>query len=225
MCGRFNVIDNPELQRLLRQLGVDVSLPSRSNIAPTEAIAMVRQRGHDRELAELRWWLTPAWASQVDQKYAMFNARSETIASSRAFGEAFKRRRGIVPMSSFIEWRKQGSVKQPYLIAACDQALAVAAVWERWQGDDQVLESCALLTTAAAPEFEPYHKRMPVVLGEDEFERWLDPQVTVATNDAIFASQLKHPLRVQPLSLAVNNARNKDPALLQPNADGVLLIR
>jgi putative SOS response-associated peptidase YedK len=225
MCGRFNVIDNPELQRLLQQLGVDPGLPSRSNIAPTEAIAMVRQPGLERELVKVRWWLTPSWAKQVDQKYAMFNARSETVASSRAFGEAFKRRRSIVPMSSFIEWRKEGAVKQPYLIAGVDQALAVAAVWERWQGDNQVIESCALLTTAAAHEFEPFHTRMPVLLSETEVERWLDPQCIVAANDAIFAPQLKHPLRVQPLSVAVNNARNKDPALLQPKAEGVLLMR
>ncbi|MCX2982586.1 SOS response-associated peptidase [Halieaceae bacterium IMCC14734] len=223
MCGRFNVIDNPELQRLLQVLGVDLTLPSRSNIAPTETIAMVRQSGLQRELAAVRWWLTPAWAKQVDQKYAMFNARSETIASSRAFGEAFKSRRGIVPMSSFIEWRKEEDAKQPYLIAAVDQALPVAAVWEIWQGDDQIIESCALLTTAAAPEFEQFHKRMPVVLREEDVERWLDPQSRLAVNDPIFAPQLSYPLRVQPLAIGVNNARNKDLDLLQPTAEGVLL--
>ena len=223
MCGRFNVIDNPELQRLLQQLGIDLALPSRSNIAPTETIAMVRQSSSERELAAVRWWLTPAWAKQVDQKYAMFNARSETIATSRAFAEPFKSRRGIVPMSSFIEWRKEGSVKQPYLIAAVDQALAVAAVWERWQGDDHSIESCALLTTAAAPEFEPFHKRMPVVLRQEDTERWLDPHFTVAVNDPIFTPQLSSPLRVQPLGVAVNNARKKELDLLQPISEGVLL--
>ena len=27
MCGRFNVIDNPGLQQLLRDLGIDLKLP------------------------------------------------------------------------------------------------------------------------------------------------------------------------------------------------------
>ena len=126
MCGRLNVIDNPGLQQLLRDLGVDLELPPGINVAPTESVPLVRrdESGAHGELA--RWWLTPSWASQVDQKYAMFNARSETLAKSRAFSQPFKRQRGIVPMSSFIEWRMEEGVKQPYLISSDQLALAIA---------------------------------------------------------------------------------------------------
>ena len=34
MCGRFNVIDSPGLQQLLRDLGIDLKLPGAVNIAP-----------------------------------------------------------------------------------------------------------------------------------------------------------------------------------------------
>ena len=43
MCGRFNVIDNPGLQELLRDLGIDLKLPGGVNIAPTEDIPLVRR--------------------------------------------------------------------------------------------------------------------------------------------------------------------------------------
>jgi putative SOS response-associated peptidase YedK len=111
MCGRFNVIDSPGLQALLQDLGIDLSLPPRANVAPTEQVSLVRMFPGGNELCDARWWLTPSWAPAVDQKYAMFNARSETLARSRAFGQPFKRQRGIVPMSSFIEWRSEGGVK------------------------------------------------------------------------------------------------------------------
>ena len=65
MCGRFNVIDNPQLQQLLKELGIDLGLPERSNIAPTESIALVRGSPEQRELAHLRWWLTPRWAAKA----------------------------------------------------------------------------------------------------------------------------------------------------------------
>ncbi|NND67833.1 MAG: SOS response-associated peptidase, partial [Halioglobus sp.] len=42
MCGRFNVIDNPGLQDLLKDLGIDLSLPPAINIAPTESVSLVR---------------------------------------------------------------------------------------------------------------------------------------------------------------------------------------
>ncbi len=227
MCGRFNVIDNPELQSLLKELGIDLGLPTRSNIAPTETIAMVREQS-PRALAEVRWWLTPRWAKQVDQKYSMFNARAEGLSSSRAYGEPFRQRRGIVPVSSFIEWRKEAGPggqpgKQPYRIEAVGEALALAAVWERWEGDGQVVESCALVTVAAAPEFEQLHHRMPLVLVGEERDRWLAAGQEVAVDDPLFQPLLKRPLLATPISREVNSARNKSPALLEPVAEPLVI--
>jgi len=194
MCGRFNVIDSPGLQQLLQDLGIDLQLPARPNIAPTEAVGLVRTSAQGTQLDSARWWLTPSWAPAVDQKYSMFNARSETLANSRAFRIPFKRQRGIVPMSSFIEWRNEEGSKQPWMITNEQQALAVAALWDVWDREGSPLLSCTLVTTAAAPEFEPWHKRMPVVLDGDEAERWLDNSIAIESEDAMFRSELKNSL-------------------------------
>ena len=223
MCGRFNVIDSPGLQQLLRDLGIDLKLPSKANIAPTEAVALVREGGSGREMAAARWWLTPSWAPAVDQKYAMFNARSETLATSRAFRTPFKRQRGIVPMSSFIEWRTEAGVKQPWLISNDRQALAAAALWDVWEGDGSALLSCTLVTTEAAGVFAPWHKRMPVLLSPDETARWLDNAHPVAANDPIFRSELKCDWYLRPLSRQVSYSRNKSEDLLRGEGDEVVL--
>jgi putative SOS response-associated peptidase YedK len=223
MCGRFNVIDNPGLQQLLRDLGIDLKLPTGVNLAPTESVQLVRELAAERVAAPARWWLTPSWAREVDQKYAMFNARSETLASSRAFRHPFRSRRGIIPMSSFIEWRQEGAVRQPWLITNESKALAVAALWDVWEGGSSPLLSCTLVTTAAAPEFEPWHRRMPVLLTADESNRWLDCSAEIDPKDPVFRSELKQPLRLQALPRAVGNARNKDPGLVVGYGDVVKL--
>ena len=223
MCGRFNVIDSPGLQQLLQDLGIDLKLPQAANVAPTETVQLVWDIGGERQAGPARWWLTPSWAKAVDQKYSMFNARSETLASSRAFRHPFKSQRGIVPMSSFIEWRQEAGVKQPWKITNEQQALAVAALWDVWEGEDEPLLSCTLVTTAAAPGFEPWHRRMPVLLSPDECDRWLDCRHQVEAGDSLFRSELKYPLRLQLLSRPVGNARNKDPALLEGIGEEVLL--
>ncbi|MCB1699882.1 MAG: SOS response-associated peptidase [Pseudomonadales bacterium] len=215
MCGRFNVIDSPGLQQLLRDLGIDLTLPRGVNLAPTEPVQLVRELADKRIADAARWWLTPSWARAVDQKYAMFNARSETLASSRAFAHPFRSQRGIVPMSSFIEWRKEGAARQPWLITSETEALAVAALWDVWEGEGLAMLSCTLVTTAAAPAFAPWHQRMPVMLAPDEYERWLDCSRVIDVDDSLFRSELKQPLRLQALPPAVGNARNKDPALQQ----------
>lgn len=217
------MIDSPGLQQLLQDLGIDLTLPAAVNLAPTEQVCLVRDQDMARVAEPARWWLTPSWAKAVDQKYSMFNARSETLDTSPAFRKPFKSQRGIVPMSSFIEWRAEGGVKQPWLISNEQQALAVAALWDVWEGGEIALLSCTLVTTAAAETFEPWHRRMPVMLVGDESERWLDGTHVIHANDSIFRSELKQPLQLQPLSREINNARNKDPQLLVPSGELVKL--
>jgi len=212
MCGRFNVIDSPGLQQLLHDLGIHLSLPQRLNVAPTEQVALVRQTGQGPVVDSARWWLTPSWAREMSQAYSMFNARSETLSKSPAFRGPFRHQRGLVPMSSFIEWRLEEGVKQPWLITNEQQAMAVAALWDVWEGSDVPLLSCTLVTTAAAPAFTPWHLRMPLLLAPEERARWLDNSHTIAHDDDIFRSTLKMKLLLQPLARTVSNARHKDPA-------------
>ena len=213
MCGRFNIAQTPGLAALVDGLGLDVSLPpARYNVAPTEPVPLLRREG----TGEARWWLTPSWAPAVDQRYAMFNARCETLTTSRAFRGPFKRQRGIVPMSSFLEWRKEGDGKAPWLITNAEEALAVAALWDVWEGGDAPLLSCTLVTTDAAPSFRDWHRRMPVLLSREEALRWLDNARPLPADDALFAPVLKFPLQLAPLNRAVGNASRKDPALMAP---------
>ena len=233
MCGRFNVIDNPGLQALLRDLGIDLQLPAATkggvNIAPTEPVLIARripaggEAEEETSLETARWWLTPSWADEVSQKYAMFNARSETLARSPAFRGPFKRQRGVVPMSSFLEWRKEGATKQPWGITTEDNALAVAALWDVWEKGGAPLLSCTLVTTAAAPAFTPWHSRMPVLLTRAEQQRWLDNTAAIPADDALFEPRLKQPLLLAPLDRTVSNARNTGPELLEPVGDVVTL--
>ena len=209
MCGRFNVINTPGLIDLMAQLGVVLDLPAPIyNVAPTESIPLLI----DKTFSAARWWLTPAWSDGPSQKYAMFNARSESLSRSRAFRAPFMRQRGVVPMSSFIEWRAEGGVKQPWRISSESEALAVAALWDRWRAPEgDTLLSCALVTTAAAPQFEPWHKRMPVLLTAEEARRWLDNSAPIDAQDPLFAPALKCTLQLEPVERRVSNARNKGP--------------
>jgi len=220
MCGRFNVTEMPGLQNLLDSLGIDVRLPPpRYNVAPTEDVLLL----HDGQGELARWWLTPSWAREVSTKYSMFNARAESLAQSPAFRGPFKSQRGIVPMSSFIEWRTDQGHKQPWLITNKDSSLAVAALWDVWRGQPAPLLSCTLVTTEAAPEFQPWHSRMPVMLSLEECVRWLDNAEEIPPDDPLFRAELKFPLALQPLASSIGNSRNKDAALLEPVGEVVWL--
>lgn len=55
------------------------------NIAPTDAVTVAAQEEGEKFVREMRWWLTPALAPEVSTEYSMFNAKSETIETSRAY--------------------------------------------------------------------------------------------------------------------------------------------
>ena len=52
----------------------------------------------------------------------------------RAFRAAFAKRRCLMPADGFYEWRREGEVRQPRLIARRDgEFMAFAALWRQWR--------------------------------------------------------------------------------------------
>src|SRR4051812_29045234 len=158
----------------LRQVPRD--LPLRFNIAPSQAVAIVRELrivrqagdGAVRELAAVRWGLILAWAKEPSIGNKMINARAESIAEKPAFRAAFRSRRCIVPASGFYEWQRRGrSPARPYLIRRKDgKPIGFAGLWEGWRdpASGETVESCTVITCEPNELVAGLHDRMPVIL-------------------------------------------------------------
>jgi putative SOS response-associated peptidase YedK len=221
MCGRFALFTLSE--ELVRQFGAEPPpdwIP-RYNVAPTSRIPIVREVAGGRQFALARWGLVPAWAKDIDTGYSTINARAETVAEKPAFRAAFKHRRCLIPADGWYEWRAiPGSkAKQPYFIARRDRSpLALAGLWERWEGRDrEPLESCTIIVTAANDGLRGIHDRMPVVLDPASWDDWL----ALEQRDPAVLQGLLRPapdgeLTAWPVSTHVSNARNEGPECLEP---------
>ncbi|MFP6835242.1 MAG: SOS response-associated peptidase [Pseudomonadales bacterium] len=220
MCGRFNVSASPLSDLLIELVGMAHPGPDNYNTAPTETVTVLRVGDDERpELVPMRWWLTPYWAKEVSAKYAMFNARSETVEKSPAFREPYKRRRCVVPVCGFYEWARSGSQKLPYYLTARDDpGLLLAGVWDRWRNPEsgELLESFAVLTCPANERLKFVHDRQPVMLSMTDAHRWLDPAVQTPELEELFDSCLPVAMDAIPVSSYVNNARNKTARCLDP---------
>ena len=112
MCGRFNITDNPSTHALLKSLHIDLGpLPVRYNLAPTDQIPVIHHWEGQRLISDMRWWLVPHWTKSPSTKYAMFNARCESLETSRAYQGSFRHKRCIIPAHSFVEWQRHGLTK------------------------------------------------------------------------------------------------------------------
>jgi putative SOS response-associated peptidase YedK len=188
-------------------------------------VAVVRQGATCRELSLLRWGLVPSWAKDVKIGASLINARADTIASKPAFRSAFKRRRCLIPADGFFEWKKgEGKVKQPFYIRLKkDYPFAFAGLWEHWEGpNNSAIDSCTIVTTDANDTLRPLHDRMPVILHEGDYDRWLETK----TDDPTQLCELLKPyppeeLIAFPISTLVNNARNESPQCIEPLRDAI----
>lgn len=220
MCGRFTLRTSPEQIAIQFELPDVPSLAPRYNIAPTQPVAAVRMNADkgQRELTFFNWGLIPFWADDPSIGSRMINARAETAPDKPSFRAAFKYRRCIIPTDGFYEWQKRNGSKQPHLIGLPEAALfGFAGLWEHWERDGSVVESCTILTTEPNDLLKPIHNRMPVILHPDDYEEWLDPTLQKA-------DPLRHLLRpfpaeqmmAYPVDTVVNNPRNEDPACVVP---------
>lgn len=216
MCGRFAFYSPAEAAAALFGVTGAARLEPRYNIAPTQEVAAVRiGEDGDREFALFRWGLIPSWAKDPSIGNRMINARAETVAEKPAYRAAYRRRRCVVLADGFYEWRKEGSVRIPYLIGlASGQPFGLAGLWENWTDREtgEHVQSATLLTTAANSFMQTLHHRMPVVLQPERADVWLS-----GDDDLIItASEDTPPLKAYAVDRRVNNARNEGADLIEP---------
>src|SRR5260370_34623156 len=80
------------------------------NVAQTDNLPIVRYdpKMGSRTLDLIRWGLVPYWAKDIKIGFSTINAMAEPIDTKPVFREAFARRRCIVPVDSFYEWKNLG---------------------------------------------------------------------------------------------------------------------
>jgi putative SOS response-associated peptidase YedK len=142
----------------------------------------------DRKASPARWGL----------RGKVVNLRAETVRSR------FKNSgRCLVPASGFYEWKSEGGCKQPYYFHPTNEPLfGFAALWER--------DTCSLITTEPNAVIRKVHDRMPLIIPRHRYAAWL------AGDESLLEQPPEIEMAAHPVSLAVNQAVNDSPQLLEP---------
>ncbi len=227
MCGRYFLTASKE--EIRQQFGCvnSIEWQPRYNIAPTQTIPIVIFPGdptsdsedEERHLKLARWGLIPSWSKDEKIGQRLINARAETLTQRPAFGQALQRRRCLIPASGFYEWhRSERGNNLPYAILRQDgRLMALAGLWESWHrpNSSETMISCVIITTDANRRLQPLHRRMPVILEEEKWTHWLEPNFE--TPQTLLEPCREELLRFYPVSGHVNNPNHDDPRCLEPN--------
>ncbi len=222
MCGRFRLSRRKQIiEEQFEAQPWDDDWNPRYNIAPTQPVPVIRQHPKEpvRQISSMRWGLIPNWARDASIASGTINAKSETAATKPAFRDPLRLRRCLIPADGFYEWARHGASKQPYCFEVNEGELfAFAGIWDGWRDSNgNWVKTCSILTTTPNAVTSAVHDRMPVILGFDSYDLWLDPgmqnvQVVSELLKPYDASQM----RCFAVSSRVNHVANDDEDCSRP---------
>jgi putative SOS response-associated peptidase YedK len=241
MCGRYAAAKDPDA--LVEEFEVaatpEEGLHPDFNVAPTKKVYAVLDRADgdstQRTLVIARWGLVPSWAKDPSIGSRMINARAETVAEKPAFRRAFAKRRCLMPADGYYEWYLPTSpdapvgkggkpLKQPFFIHPTDgTSLAMAGLYEWWRDptreddDPQAWRlTCTVITTEASDDVGRIHDRMPMTIGREDWQQWLDPAVGPDQAGGLLVPAMSGALTAYAVSTLVNSVKNNGPELIEP---------
>lgn len=192
-------IELHQLREDWSQLKIPLRFPEGlPNMAPLDSIritdpsVIIRAAGDAPGEAEL---VTRRWSWPAPNGKPVYNYRSD--------GREFRSGRCLIPIDGFYEFTDP----DPLPDGSPPPKRAPKAKWEFkvdglnwfcvagiWRNDPKVGEAWTMLTTEPGPDIAPYHDRQIVILGPNDYGRWLDA--------AVPAGELCRPLPAGTLSVS-----------------------
>ncbi len=164
------------------------------------------------------WCRSSRKSSKTSSLCRRSTRRAETITKSPTWREPFRKRRCLIPASSFYEWPKEGKPpKQPYLFELANGSpLAFAGLWDAWKDrEGHWLQSFAIVTTEANELLAWMHPRMPVILHPRDDDRWLDRGETEQLPLDLLRPFDAEEMDMREADPKIGNVRNNGPGLLR----------
>lgn len=122
---------------------------------------------------EIQWGFIPTFA-----KRPIINARLESILEKNLFIEPFKKKRCIIPATSFYEFETtegQQNKKRWRIRLDESEIFSMAGICERFiTKDNKSILTYSMLTKESTSQMADIHHRVPVILTNDLEERYLN---------------------------------------------------
>ncbi len=189
MCYSVAIPDKIELEAFLgANVNVDdwTTLYYHLSAFSFAKIPVMTQEDH-AQVKAFRWGLIPAWCKDEAQAKEMrlmtLNARSETIFEKPSFRSSIDKKRCLIFVNGFYEWKEIKKKKYPHYIHMKDQPVfAMGGIYESWVNTEtgEIIDSCSIVTTPANELMSEIHNvklRMPLILPKERMMQWIDNSI------------------------------------------------
>ncbi|MFR7592441.1 MAG: SOS response-associated peptidase [Longibaculum sp.] len=161
MCGRYYF--NDETYRFVETMVEENEYDfddANKDFYPGDEIPVILSQDQKLVLKPMKWGYS---LNQHSQR--VINARCETLLEKKLFAQDAKEHRCLIPAKGFYEWDTHKhkisfeSRKNRYLF--------MAGIYREKENE------VTIITTNANDTMKPVHSRMPLMIMEDDIQRWL----------------------------------------------------
>ena len=209
MCGRYVITKAASKTKNIIQKNNGAVDEINYNAFPGSVLPVITKEEDQLALHKFHWGLVPKWSEKMKDFKPLNNARLETIHEKVTFKGLIAARRCVVPADGYYEWRKdENDRKVPYYFTGTDlQTLYFAGLYQK-----NINTEFSIITTEAKGDVTEIHHRMPVILQEQDIDRYLDLKTDALT---LLNVNPGVPLTFNEVSREVNNPVNNTPELIQ----------
>lgn len=237
MCGRYALVNGKRVYLKYENMNrphveeVLAGFAPRFNVAPMQRMPVIAVLDKTLKVELMQWTLVPHWSKTSKTQFSTINAVGEKLDESKLYAPYFRSSRCLIPADAFYEWKKnivdkevrgkrtRVQEKQPVCVRMKDESpfmfAGLFSIWTSEKGEK--LPTFTIITTTPNTLMEGIHNRMPVILQEKDFERWLDREYrTTSELKELLKTHPPEEMVAYPVSRAVNSPSNDTSLCLEP---------
>ena len=217
MCGRFaQALPLGKLNKIDLFSDLTGLMPYNYNTSPGETAAIII---HDKifKMLSSKWGFVNREVRSEYKLNPFINAKSETVAGKKYFSDAFRRRRCIIPVNGFYEWKTTGRNKEPfYFFNTDDPDESLIFLGGIYSGSSPADTTFAVLTASSVEPVSIIHERMPVIISQDKISLWLGNSAEPEALSALMVPDQSRRLNMVQVTPRMNNTRYKSEDCIKP---------
>ncbi len=183
------------------------------NVIPGNTMPIILKDGDNRSVVSSVWGLKPKGG-----KDDFFEVGQEEFSENEDLIKLAKRSPCIIPASGFYKWKETVDDPLPfYLRVLTTEVTGLAGICTSYEQEDgRMVHSFAVITMPANALVEPLDDRMPVILEEKDYGRWLNGNAPEMLENGFSGNHLLPNMSVFRVPELVNDPSNNSKELMQP---------
>jgi putative SOS response-associated peptidase YedK len=230
MCGAYG-LSVKTIKDIIYRFDIEIEdenvegFRPRWNIRPGQHNPVVVKKAENEKnhIEMMLWGLPPHFAHDEHYKHKPINARAETVEELPTFRHSFHRTRCLIPFTSFYEPDKINFSKEPYpwhYFELKDHSISsFAGLYYIWhdKNSEKEIHSYTIITTTPNTIVGKYHDRMPVIMGKEDEDTWLNPDTEVDKLHLLLKSFPAEMMDEWEVGAAARDPKNDYPEIIEPH--------